>query len=57
MGHEKVLNLLNEASDSKFMTRRWNMVNDQSKKTYDVGNVVVSKYQSLIFLIKMMLTF
>ena len=57
MGHEKVLNLLNEASDSKFMTRRWNMVNDQSKKTYDVENVVVSKYQSLIFLIKMMLTF
>ena len=27
MEHQKVLNLLNEASDSKFVTRKWNIVN------------------------------
>ena len=27
MEHQKVLNLLNEASDSKFVTRKWNTIN------------------------------
>ena len=30
MEHRKILNLLNEANDSKFFTRKWNTVNDQS---------------------------
>ena len=30
MEHRKILHLLNEASDSKFVTRNWNIVNDQS---------------------------
>ena len=30
MEHQNILNLLNEASDSKFVTRKWNIVNDQS---------------------------
>ena len=30
MEHRKILNLLNEANDSKFCTRKWNIVNDQS---------------------------
>ena len=30
MKHQKVFNLLNEAGDSKFVTRKWNLVNDQS---------------------------
>ena len=34
MEHQKILNLLNEASDSKFMTRNWNIVNDNSKANY-----------------------
>ena len=36
MEHQKVLNLLNEASDSKFVTRKWNIVNDNSKANYGV---------------------
>ena len=31
MEHQKILNLLNETSGSKFLTRIWNIVNDQSK--------------------------
>ena len=30
MEHQKTLNLLNEANDSKFVTRKWNVYNDQS---------------------------
>ena len=29
MEHQKILNLLIEGSDSKFVTRCWNIVNDQ----------------------------
>ena len=29
MEHPKILNLLNEASDSKFVTRKRNIVNDR----------------------------
>ena len=28
MKHRKILNLLNEANNSKFVTRKWNIVND-----------------------------
>ena len=38
MEHQKLLNLLNEASNSRFATRKWNIVNDQSNRDYDVGN-------------------
>ena len=38
MEHQKILNLLNEANDSKFVTRKWNIVSDNSKANYDVGN-------------------
>ena len=30
MEHQKILNLLNEANDSKFVTRKWNVVNENS---------------------------
>ena len=33
---KKTLNLLNEASDSKFLNRKWNIVNDQSNKNYNI---------------------
>ena len=36
MEHQKILNLLNEANDSKFVTRKWNIVIDQSNANYDV---------------------
>ena len=49
MEHQKILNLLNESSDSKFVTRNWNTVNDHLNKSYSVGNKIiysteVSKY-------------
>ena len=40
MEHQKILNLLNEASDSKFVTRKWNIVNDHSNANYDVENEI-----------------
>ena len=36
MEHQKTLNLSNEASDSRFAIRKWNIVNDQSNANYDV---------------------
>ena len=41
MENQKTLNLLNEASDSKFTTRKWNMVNDQSNANYDIANKII----------------
>ena len=29
---------MNEANDSKFVTRKWNIVRDNSKANYDEGN-------------------
>ena len=38
MEHQQIINLLNGASDSKFVTRKWNIANDQPNTNYDVGN-------------------
>ena len=35
-----MINLLNEASDSKFVTRKWNIVNDNWKANYEEGNEI-----------------
>ena len=40
MEHKKIINLLNEANDSKFVTRKWNIVNDNSKANYDTANEI-----------------
>ena len=40
MEQQKILNLLNEANDSKFVTRKWNIVNDNSKSNYDATNEI-----------------
>ena len=40
MEHQKYLNLLNEGSDSKVVTRNWNTVHDQSDANYRVGNEI-----------------
>ena len=37
----KVLNLLNDASDSQFMTRKWNIVNDQSNANCHAENEII----------------
>ena len=41
MEHQKTLILLNEANDSKFVTRKWNIVNDNSKSNYGAGNDII----------------
>ena len=40
MEHRKILNLLNEANDSKFVARKWNIVNDNSKAHYNAANEI-----------------
>ena len=32
---------MNEASESKFVTRKWNIFNDQSNANYDVGTEII----------------
>ena len=39
MKHQKIL--LNDTNDSKFVTRKWNIVNDQSNANYDAGNAII----------------
>ena len=38
MEHRKILNLMNEANDCKFVTGKRNIVNDNSKGNYGVRN-------------------
>ena len=35
MKHKKILNLLNKTNDSKFVTRKWNIVTNNLKSNYD----------------------
>ena len=59
MEHPKILILLSEASDSKFVTRKWTIVDDQSNTNYDAGNEIIynTEVLKLIFAITLMLTF
>ena len=41
MSKSRTSNLLNEANDSKFVTRKWNIAHDQSNGNYDVGNEII----------------
>ena len=38
MEEQNIFNFLIEASDSKFVTRKWKFLNDQSDAKYDVWN-------------------
>ena len=40
MKHQKILNLFNKAKDSKFVTRKWNIVHDIPKANYDRRNEI-----------------
>ena len=40
MEHQKILNLLNKANNSTFVTRKWNIVNDNSKANYNAANEI-----------------
>ena len=57
MEHQKILN--NGASDSKFTTRKWNIINDQSNANNNIGNEIIYNTEVLKFnlVITMMLTF
>ena len=43
MEQQKTLNLLNEASDPKFVTGKRNIVHDQSNANYDIRNEIRKK--------------
>ena len=47
LDHQKILNLLNEASDCKCMARKWKIVNDQSNVNYDGGNELMQNAEDL----------
>ena len=59
MKHQKILNLLSEARDSNFVTRKWNIVNDQSNSNYDVKKEIINNTEVLksIFEISTLFTF
>ena len=41
MRHQKILNLLNEVSNSKFLTEKLNILNDHSNAHYDARNEII----------------
>ena len=47
MEHQKVLNLLIQESDSKFVTRKWSIFNNNSKANYGVGNEITYSIEVL----------
>ena len=47
MYHQKILNFINEENDSKFVRRKWNIVNDQSNASYDAGNEIIYNTENL----------
>ena len=47
MEHQKALNLLNEEHDSKFVTRKWNNVNDLANANFDVANEIIYNIEVL----------
>ena len=48
MEHQKIANLLNKTNDSKFVTRKLNIVNDQLTANYDVANEIIYNTEVLI---------
>ena len=47
MEHQKILNLLNDANDSKFVARKWNIVNDNSNSNYAAANEITYNIENL----------
>ena len=67
MKQQKTLNLSNDdklikliywkTDNSKFVKRKWTIVNDNSKSNYDAANEITYNTEILIFVITTMLTF
>ena len=49
MENQGILNLLNDANDSEFVTRKWNIVNDPSKINYNATNEITYNTEVLKF--------
>ena len=49
MEHQKILNLLNEANNSKFLIRKLNMVNDNRNSNYAAANEITYDAEILKF--------
>ena len=47
MEHQKILNLLNDANNSKFATRKWSIVNNNSKANYGVKKEITRNTEVL----------
>ena len=47
MENQEMLNLLNEPSHSKFVTRKWNSVNDEPNKNHVVGTEIIRNIEVL----------
>ena len=47
MEHQKILTLLNKVNDSKFVTRKWNIVNDNAKTNYEAKNEITCNTEAL----------
>ena len=47
MEQQKILNLLNKANNSKFLIRKWNIINDNSKLDYDATSEITSNTEVL----------
>ena len=45
MEHQQIIPLLNESNDSKFVPRKWNIVNEQSKANYDAVKDIIKNKQ------------
>ena len=45
--HQKILNLLNDANDPKFVTRKWNIISDNSNSNYAAANEITYKTEIL----------
>ena len=43
----KILNLLNESSDYKIVTRKWNIISDQANANNDAGNDIINSTEVL----------
>ena len=39
--HKKILSLLNQQNNSKLVTKKWSIVNDQPNKNFDVVNEII----------------
>ena len=59
MEHQKILDLLNEGNNSKFVPRKWNIGNDNSNQIIlqQMKLPIIHKFQDLIFVITARLTF